>query len=56
MADGLRWFQTDGFVEGVARDLHFLCIEDPFQLDYNVARTVTKEGLHSVSIPLHWQW
>lgn len=26
-----------------------LCIEDPFQLGYNVSRTVTKDGLYTVS-------
>lgn len=30
------------------RDQHKLCIEDPFQLDYNVARTVTRDGLYTV--------
>ncbi|GAA6060895.1 hypothetical protein JCM10212_000178 [Sporobolomyces blumeae] len=30
------------------RDLHMLCIEDPFALDYNVARTVTGDGLYTI--------
>ncbi|BGP35189.1 hypothetical protein JCM10296v2_007021 [Rhodotorula toruloides] len=34
--------------EGTVRDQHKLCIEDPFQLDYNVARTVTKDGLYTI--------
>ncbi|KAG0654967.1 hypothetical protein C6P46_001306 [Rhodotorula mucilaginosa] len=37
--------------ELTVRDQHKLCIEDPFQLDYNVARTVTKDGLYTVSRP-----
>ncbi|SCV73090.1 BQ2448_7015 [Microbotryum intermedium] len=32
----------------IVRDLHKLCIEDPFQLNYNVARTVTKDGLYTI--------
>lgn len=27
---------------------HQLCIEDPFQLGYNVSRTVTKDGLYTI--------
>ncbi|GAA6007389.1 hypothetical protein JCM11491_004145 [Sporobolomyces phaffii] len=34
--------------EVIVRDLHKLCIEDPFALDYNVARTVTKDGLYTI--------
>lgn len=34
--------------ELTVRDQHKLCIEDPFQLDYNVARTVTKDGLYTI--------
>ncbi|GAA5878104.1 hypothetical protein JCM16303_002847 [Sporobolomyces ruberrimus] len=34
--------------EMIVRDLHKLCIEDPFALDYNVARTVTKDGLYTI--------
>lgn len=29
-----------------------LCIEDPFQLGYNVSRTVTKDGLYTVSMAM----
>lgn len=37
----------------VAKETHgwsadFLCIEDPFQRGYNVARTVTKDGLYTI--------
>ncbi|WFD18197.1 RNA uridylyltransferase [Malassezia caprae] len=37
----------------VAKEMHgwsadFLCIEDPFQRGYNVARTVTKDGLYTI--------
>ncbi|GAA5938480.1 hypothetical protein JCM1841_006107 [Sporobolomyces salmonicolor] len=34
--------------EMIVRDLHKLCIEDPFALDYNVARTVTRDGLYTI--------
>ncbi|GAA5966982.1 hypothetical protein JCM3765_004421 [Sporobolomyces pararoseus] len=34
--------------EMIVRDSHKLCIEDPFALDYNVARTVTKDGLYTI--------
>lgn len=33
-----------------ARDRNRLCIEDPFETPYNVARTVTKDGLYTVSV------
>lgn len=33
----------------MARDRNRLCIEDPFEISYNVARTVTKDGLYTVS-------
>lgn len=33
-----------------ARDRNRLCIEDPFETPYNVARTVTKDGLYTVCI------
>ncbi|EGF99944.1 uncharacterized protein MELLADRAFT_112216 [Melampsora larici-populina 98AG31] len=29
-------------------DLNRLCIEDPFQINYNVARTVTRDGLFTI--------
>lgn len=32
----------------MARDRNRLCIEDPFEISYNVARTVTKDGLYTV--------
>lgn len=35
-------------LEFMTRDQHKLCIEDPFQLDYNVARTVTTDGLYTI--------
>lgn len=44
-----NWFQLESDQLPYGRDLHFLSIEDPFQLDYNVARTVTAEGLYTVS-------
>ncbi|KAJ9115034.1 hypothetical protein QFC22_005362 [Naganishia vaughanmartiniae] len=31
-----------------ARDRNRLCIEDPFETPYNVARTVTKDGLYTI--------
>ncbi|RDB23594.1 Terminal uridylyltransferase cid1 [Hypsizygus marmoreus] len=31
-----------------ARERNRLCIEDPFELDYNVARCVTKDGLYTI--------
>ncbi|PFH47541.1 hypothetical protein AMATHDRAFT_77161 [Amanita thiersii Skay4041] len=31
-----------------ARDRNRLCIEDPFETDYNVARCVTKDGLYTI--------
>ncbi|GJJ09342.1 hypothetical protein Clacol_003564 [Clathrus columnatus] len=31
-----------------ARERNRLCIEDPFETDYNVARCVTKEGLYTI--------
>jgi len=34
----------------MARDRNRLCIEDPFEISYNVARTVTKDGLYTVSL------
>ncbi|GAA97964.1 uncharacterized protein L969DRAFT_92111 [Mixia osmundae IAM 14324] len=33
---------------GGPRELNKLCIEDPFQTDYNVARTVTKDGIFTI--------
>ncbi|KAF8966872.1 hypothetical protein BDZ97DRAFT_1903582 [Flammula alnicola] len=31
-----------------ARERNRLCIEDPFEMDYNVARCVTKDGLYTI--------
>ncbi|PPQ77890.1 hypothetical protein CVT25_015377 [Psilocybe cyanescens] len=31
-----------------ARERNRLCIEDPFEVDYNVARCVTKDGLYTI--------
>ncbi|KAH9476954.1 Terminal uridylyltransferase cid1 [Psilocybe cubensis] len=31
-----------------ARERNRLCIEDPFEIDYNVARCVTKDGLYTI--------
>ncbi|KAF8658426.1 hypothetical protein AX16_001977 [Volvariella volvacea WC 439] len=31
-----------------ARERNRFCIEDPFEIDYNVARCVTKEGLYTI--------
>nr|CRX79198.1 hypothetical protein ls5931a1_00014 [Leucosporidium scottii] len=43
------WLQdVDYDPEVIVRDQHKLCIEDPFQLDYNVARTVTRDGLYTI--------
>ncbi|RXK37596.1 hypothetical protein M231_05138 [Tremella mesenterica] len=37
-----------GGVNEMARDRNRLCIEDPFETTYNVARTVTKDGLYTI--------
>ncbi|KDQ16927.1 hypothetical protein BOTBODRAFT_220517 [Botryobasidium botryosum FD-172 SS1] len=39
--DGSRYSET-------SRDRNRLCIEDPFETNYNVARTVTKDGLYTI--------
>lgn len=44
----LRKIDVGGLNEN-ARDRNRLCIEDPFETPYNVARTVTKDGLYTVS-------
>ncbi|KAI0717723.1 hypothetical protein C8T65DRAFT_737776 [Cerioporus squamosus] len=33
---------------GTARERNRLCIEDPFETDFNVARCVTKDGLYTI--------
>lgn len=38
-----------GGLNEMARDRNRLCIEDPFEISYNVARTVTKDGLYTAS-------
>lgn len=38
-----------GGLNEMARDRNRLCIEDPFEITYNVARTVTKDGLYTVN-------
>jgi terminal uridylyltransferase len=38
-----------GGLNEMARDRNRLCIEDPFEITYNVARTVTKDGLYTAS-------
>ena len=40
------------FEKGSPRERNRLCIEDPFEVDYNVARCVTRDGLYTVSTPL----
>ncbi|WVW78727.1 hypothetical protein I302_100687 [Kwoniella bestiolae CBS 10118] len=37
-----------GGLNEMARDRNRLCIEDPFEISYNVARTVTKDGLYTI--------
>ncbi|ORX34392.1 hypothetical protein BD324DRAFT_146131 [Kockovaella imperatae] len=37
-----------GGLNEMARDRNRLCIEDPFEITYNVARTVTKDGLYTI--------
>ncbi|ORY26876.1 hypothetical protein BCR39DRAFT_248154 [Naematelia encephala] len=37
-----------GGLNEMARDRNRLCIEDPFEVTYNVARTVTKDGLYTI--------
>ncbi|CAD6585977.1 MAG: hypothetical protein TREMPRED_004293 [Tremellales sp. Tagirdzhanova-0007] len=37
-----------GGLNELARDRNRLCIEDPFEITYNVARTVTKDGLYTL--------
>ncbi|OBZ74431.1 Poly(A) RNA polymerase protein cid1 [Grifola frondosa] len=36
------------FEKGSPRERNRLCIEDPFEMDYNVARCVTKDGLYTI--------
>lgn len=46
--DGLTRQIDVGGLNEMARDRNRLCIEDPFEISYNVARTVTKDGLYTV--------
>ncbi|KAI9068817.1 hypothetical protein FKP32DRAFT_1560905 [Trametes sanguinea] len=39
------WFTDD---RGTGRERNRLCIEDPFETDFNVARCVTKDGLYTI--------
>ncbi|CDO75459.1 hypothetical protein BN946_scf184823.g13 [Trametes cinnabarina] len=39
------WFSEDF---GTGRERNRLCIEDPFETDFNVARCVTKDGLYTI--------
>ncbi|KIK64914.1 hypothetical protein GYMLUDRAFT_220126 [Collybiopsis luxurians FD-317 M1] len=39
---------TPGRYYNDARERNRLCIEDPFETDYNVARCVTKDGLYTI--------
>ncbi|OSD03662.1 hypothetical protein PYCCODRAFT_1408692 [Trametes coccinea BRFM310] len=39
------WFTDD---HGTGRERNRLCIEDPFETDFNVARCVTKDGLYTI--------
>ncbi|KZT64835.1 hypothetical protein DAEQUDRAFT_698077 [Daedalea quercina L-15889] len=36
------------FEKGSPRERNRLCIEDPFEIDYNVARCVTRDGLYTI--------
>ncbi|KAH9916204.1 uncharacterized protein B0H18DRAFT_1038791 [Fomitopsis serialis] len=36
------------FEKGSPRERNRLCIEDPFEVDYNVARCVTRDGLYTI--------
>jgi terminal uridylyltransferase len=50
LQESKQW-TTDSEVGGInemARDRNRLCIEDPFEISYNVARTVTKDGLYTI--------
>ncbi|CAL1698091.1 unnamed protein product [Somion occarium] len=44
--DGKGW-QSDSD-RGTARERNRLCIEDPFEVDFNVSRCVTRDGLYTV--------
>ncbi|KAI0651271.1 hypothetical protein C8Q79DRAFT_22957 [Trametes meyenii] len=48
---GLLKKDTKGWLSedyGTGRERNRLCIEDPFETDYNVARCVTKDGLYTI--------
>ncbi|KAF5353379.1 hypothetical protein D9756_007849 [Leucocoprinus leucothites] len=38
----------DKYADSAANERNRLCIEDPFETDYNVARCVTKDGLYTI--------
>ncbi|KZO97583.1 hypothetical protein CALVIDRAFT_513390 [Calocera viscosa TUFC12733] len=40
--------QPDPRAHDLSRDRNRLCIEDPFEVSYNVGRTVTKDGLYTI--------
>ncbi|KAH9893946.1 hypothetical protein C8Q73DRAFT_790522 [Cubamyces lactineus] len=43
--DSKGWLSED---HGTGRERNRLCIEDPFETDFNVARCVTKDGLYTI--------
>ncbi|EJU00261.1 hypothetical protein DACRYDRAFT_81189 [Dacryopinax primogenitus] len=42
------WYEPDPRAHDLSRDRNRLCIEDPFEISYNVGRTVTKDGLYTI--------
>ncbi|KZT05204.1 PAP/OAS1 substrate-binding domain-containing protein, partial [Laetiporus sulphureus 93-53] len=44
--DSKGW--ANEFDKGDPRERNRLCIEDPFEIDYNVARCVTRDGLYTI--------
>ncbi|CAA7262118.1 unnamed protein product [Cyclocybe aegerita] len=46
--DSKGWLGESSGRYGDARERNRLCIEDPFETDYNVARCVTKDGLYTI--------
>ncbi|KAI1790594.1 hypothetical protein LXA43DRAFT_890815 [Ganoderma leucocontextum] len=43
-----KGWQTEQSDFGTSRERNRLCIEDPFETDFNVARCVTKDGLYTI--------
>ncbi|KAF8316434.1 PAP/OAS1 substrate-binding domain-containing protein, partial [Clavulina sp. PMI_390] len=43
-----KGWQTEPDARDSARERNRFCIEDPFETGYNVARTVTKDGLYTI--------